>query len=320
MRRELTVPKSLIQAQPDTEITAVERAVAWDIATILDERHEAAPSRDETDMLVIDVPTARLRGPDGRDDNQHLHRVLKRLAKVQWADQEPDGRRYVVQLIGEAEISAAGDTVRLWLPPRAVRFLRSPSQFAKLDRAAAYSLPPNARALYGLLKDRFAQPDRLKSRTAEYSLDELKGHLQLGGRYGRYADFRKWVLAPSVQAINDTGALAIDWEPVKHGRAVSGVRFTLRMKKPVEADKADHEGERHSKARGKIQETADAPPLVVVDQARRWLEKQGPQKRIKWSKRAAELGAESPTAASEHVERWVSWVAAELVEAEGLSK
>ena len=313
------MPKSLSQSQPLQEITAAERAVAWEIATVLDERRQAAPGRDETDMLMINVPTARLRGPEGRDDNQHLHRVLRRLARVQWADQEPDGRRYVVQLIAEAEINAAGDSVRLWLPPRAVRFLRSPSQFAKLDRAAAYSLPPNARTLYGLLKDRFAQPDKLKSRTAEYTLDEIKGLLQLGGRYRDWSNFRKWVLEPSVKAINDTGALSITWEPVKHGRSVSAVCFTLRVKQPDEANQAESENARHSKARGKEQESADAPPLVVVDQARRWLEKQGPDKRIKWSKRAKDLGAESASLAPESIGQWVSWVAPEIVEDESLS-
>ena len=316
----LTVPKALLTAQPTTEITAAERAVAWEIASALDERRTPVPADGQADLLRLDLPAARLRGPSGRDDNQHLHRVLRRLAAVQWHDQDPDGRRWVVQLIAQAEITPTGDTVTLLLPPRAITFLRTPGQFARLEREAAHHLPPNARALYGLLADRFAQPDKLKRHEAEYGLDELKGALQLGGRYPRFADFRKRVLAPSVKAINDTGALAIYWEPVKLGRSMTAIRFKLRFKEPREANQAEREQARHSQARGKAQESADAPPLMVVDQARRWLEKQGPQKRIKWSKRAAELGAESPTAAPEHVERWVSWVATELVETEGLSK
>ena len=319
MSEILRVPKSLSQSQPLQEITAAERAVAWEIATILHERRKPLPDHNESEMLVLDVPSVRLRGPVARDDNQHLHRVLQRLARVQWADQEPDGRRYVVQLIAEAEISTAGDIVRLWLPPRAVRFLRSPTQFAKLDRAAAYSLPPNARALYGLLKDRFAQPENLKHYAAEYTLDELKGHLQLGGRYKAWDNFKKWVLAPSLKAINDTGALSVTWEPIKHGRSVCAVRFRLRLKQPAEADQAEYETERHSAARGKAQQSADAPPLVVVDQARRWLEKQGPDKRIKWSQRAKELGAVDPSTAPDLIGQWVPWVASEIVDAEGLS-
>ena len=310
MSRELKVPKSLSQSQPLQEITAAERTVAWEIATVLDERRQVTPGRNETDMLVIDVSTARLRGPDARDDNQHLHRVLQRLARVQWADQEPDGRRYVVQLIAEAEISAIGDSVRLWLPPRAVRFLRSPTQFAKLDRAAAYSLPPNARTLYGLLKDRFAQPDKLTHHYADYGLDELKGALQLGGRYDRYADFRKWVLEPSVKAINNTGALSITWEPVKHGRSVTSIRFRLRLKKPAEADEAEHETERHSCARGKDQQAADAPPLVVTDAALHWLDQQSSAEKVRWAKRARELGANAPSTRNPNT--WIGWVATEI--------
>ena len=312
MSEILRVPKSLSQSQPLQEITAAERAVAWEIATILYERRKPIPDRNEGDMLVLDVPSVRLRGPDARDDNQHLHRVLQRLARVQWADQEADGRRYVVQLIAEAEISTAGDIVRLWLPPRAVRFLRSPTQFAKLDRAAAYSLPPNARALYGLLKDRFAQPDNLKHHTADYTLDELKGHLQLGGRYKAWDNFKKWVLVPSVKAINDTGALNITWEPIKWGRRITGVRFRVRLKQPAEADKAEHETERHSAARGKEQETADAPPLVVTDAALHWLDRQSNTEKARWAKRARALGADNPSTRNPHV--WIGWVADEITE------
>ena len=226
----LIVPKPFAQQEPDTRITGAERAVAMELATIVRERR--LETEDSSEMTVLEVPAKRLRNPEGREDNHHVHRVLSRLAKVQWHDQEPNGRRYVVQLIGQAEIE--GDTVRLWLPPRAVRFLVTPAQFAVLDRAATYQLPPNARTLYALLKDRFAQPDKLSRHEAEYTLDELKGHLGLGGRYGRFADFRKWVLDPSVKAINDTGALAVEWEPVKWGKRITGVRFKLRLKEPEE--------------------------------------------------------------------------------------
>lgn len=263
MKPTVLVPSRLLRSEPSEKLTGAERAVAVELAGLLDELHQPP---DADDVVWLTVPAARLRGP-GRDDNQHLHRCLSKLARVQWRGQDQDGTRYVAQLIAQAEISPSGDMVKLLLPPRAVRFLRSPGNFAILDRAAVYSLKGHARTLYGVLKDRFNQPDKLARHEATWTLDELRGLLGIGGKYDRFNAFRQWVLDPAVKAINDTGALSISMEPVKWGRSVSSVCFTLRPKEPAEQEAAKIENGRHSKAKGKRQKAADAPPLAPCEPA-----------------------------------------------------
>lgn len=257
---ELTVRTRLLYAEPSEPLTGAERALAWELCALLDEQRAPAAAED---AVWIEVEAARLRGPAGRDDNQHLTRCLAKLARVQFRGEDPDGTRWLAQLIAQADVS--WDRVRLLIPPRAVAFLRAPGTFAKIDAEAAHHLPPNARTLYALLADRFRQ----KHREWTVDLDTLKSALGLSGRYERFVDLRKRVLAPSVAAINDFGAARVTWEPVKLGRGVQSIRFAWTLKAPAEAEETAKENDRHSKARRKVQEAADAPPLVVQD-ARRW--------------------------------------------------
>lgn len=310
MKPTLLVPSRFLTAEPSEKLTGAERAVAMEIANLLDDLRQT-PQVD--DVLWLTVPTARLRGP-GRDDNQHLHRCLSRLARIQWRGQDPDGTRYVAQLIAQADISPAGDLVRLLLPPRSVRFLRSPGNFAILDRAAVYSLKGHARTLYGLLKDRFNRPDKLSRHEAMWSLDELRGLLGVVGKYERFNAFRQWVLDPAVKAINETGALAITMQPMKWGRSVSSVCFTLRPKEPDAQEETKRQNERHSAAKGKTQESTDAPPLIVQDCALRFLAGEPIAVRIKWARRAVELGSPELPAmtARDNIPKWVRFVALEM--------
>lgn len=310
MKPTILVPSRFLNAEPSEKLTGAERAVAMEIAGMLDELRQA-PEVD--DVVWMEVPTARLRGP-GRDDNQHLHRCLSRLARIQWRGQDPDGTRYVAQLIAQADISPSGDMARLLLPPRSVRFLRSPGNFAILDRAAVYSLKGHARTLYGLLKDRFNRPDKLTRHEAAWSLDELRGLLGLVGKYERFNAFRQWVLDPAVDAINATGALSISMEPVKWGRSVSSVSFTLRPKEPDEQKEAKRQNERHSRAKGKVQESADAPPLIILDRATRYLDGADASERLKWAKIAVQLGAPEMLAMPlrDNIPKWARWVANEM--------
>lgn len=257
---QLTVMTRLLYAEPSEPLTGAERALAWELCAVLDEQR--APSGADDAVWVV-VEASRLRGPSGRDDNQHLTRCLAKLARVQFRGEDPDGTRWVAQLIAQADV--ARDRVRLLIPPRAVAFLRAPGTFAKLDAEAAHRLPPNARTLYALLADRFRQ----RHREWTVDLDTLKSALGLSGRYERFVDFRRWALEPAIAAINDFGVARVTWEAVKLGRAVQSIRFAWTLKAPAEAEQTAHENARHSKARRKVQEDADAPPLVVQD-ARRW--------------------------------------------------
>ena len=65
------------------------------------------------------------------------------------------------------------------------------------------------------------------------------------------------VLTPALEEINDFGTVTVKATPKNVGRSV---RFDWHWKDPHAATETAVENERHSHARRKAQETADAPP------------------------------------------------------------
>lgn len=65
----------------------------------------------------------------------------------------------------------------------------------------------------------------------EIKIDDLKDWLQVKGKYDLYADFRKRVIEPSVNEINKKSDLLISVEPVKRGRSIVALTFTIKSKK-----------------------------------------------------------------------------------------
>lgn len=65
----------------------------------------------------------------------------------------------------------------------------------------------------------------------EIKLAELKDWLQISDKYDLYSNFRKWVLEPSIDEINAKSDLNVSVEPVKRGRTIFALRFTIEIKK-----------------------------------------------------------------------------------------
>lgn len=82
---------------------------------------------------------------------------------------------------------------------------------------------PNAQRLYDLL--------RLWSnskRNITYDVEELKELLMLEDKYKNYADFKRYVLNPSKNALNKTGFFEVDFSENKNGRRVTSVTFHVK--------------------------------------------------------------------------------------------
>ena len=299
---QLTVMTRLLHAAPSEPLSGAEKTLAWELCAILDEQR--TPADEPDDAIWVTVESARLRGPAGRDDNQHLTRCLEKLARVQFRGEDSDGTRWMAQLIAQADVS--WDRVRLLIPPRAVAFLRAPGTFAKIDQEAAHRLPPNARTLYALLADHFRQ----KKPEWTVDLETLKSAMGLSGRYDRFVDLRKRVLDPCAAAINDYGVARVRWEAVKQGRAVQLIRFRWELKAPSAATETAKENERHSSARRKKQVAADAPPLV--EQAWSWwLAELKEDERVELRRRWSKVTDDRGTVIGQHPDRDVAQIAFE---------
>jgi len=69
----------------------------------------------------------------------------------------------------------------------------------------------------------------------EVALDDLRRWLQLEDRYPSIKDFKRWVLDPAVEQINEHSPLMLTWSQRKTGRKVTHLVFDYASKKPAKA-------------------------------------------------------------------------------------
>lgn len=82
--------------------------------------------------------------------------------------------------------------------------------------------------IYELLK----QYENLETR--QFELEDLKGLLMLGDKYPAFKDFNKWILKPTMEEINEYTDINIDYEKVKKGKTVVGIRYIIESKDTAE--------------------------------------------------------------------------------------
>ncbi|OOR93454.1 replication initiation protein [Haemophilus paraphrohaemolyticus] len=63
------------------------------------------------------------------------------------------------------------------------------------------------------------------------SVDELKDWLQVSDKYDRYNNFNQRVLTPAIDEINAKSDLLVSVEPIKRGRSIVSLKFTIKSKK-----------------------------------------------------------------------------------------
>lgn len=64
----------------------------------------------------------------------------------------------------------------------------------------------------------------------EIGIDQLRAWFQLEDRYPSIKDFKKWVLEPAVEQINEHSPLAVNWSQQKTGRKVTHLVFDFTLK------------------------------------------------------------------------------------------
>ena len=251
----------LIPSASNVEITPAMLGVLWGIAHELDRRRI---SEHVKDAVWLEIPSKRLRNPDGKSDNQWLKACLDRLMGVKLGGQYR-GDEWGAVVLAEWEIKEGGTVTRLLIPPSAVHAIRAPKTFAKIEITAAYKLKGHARRLYAALADK----KHMGQKYWEYSLDELQGSsvFDLNGKYSKWYDFSRYVLTPALEEVNDFGTVEVTATPKKIGRSVRSVRFDWQWKTLDDARVTDEENQRHGSARHKTSD-GSAPPLTDAEAER----------------------------------------------------
>ncbi|AZI13537.1 RepB family plasmid replication initiator protein [Avibacterium paragallinarum] len=81
------------------------------------------------------------------------------------------------------------------------------------------------------LYELFTQYKRLGDRYI--SVEDLKKWLQLEDKYERYNNLNQWVLLPALSEINEKSDLFAKYEPIKKGRKIVGIEFSITYEKTV---------------------------------------------------------------------------------------
>lgn len=71
----------------------------------------------------------------------------------------------------------------------------------------------------------------------EIGLTQLKDWLQVPEKYSLYANFRRRVLEPAIQEINEKSDLSVQFEPINRGKKIVGLMFSITRKRCVELRK-----------------------------------------------------------------------------------
>ena len=100
--------------------------VLWVIADKID-RMKLKENPDNSVWLKI--PSAKLRGTEGRDDNVWLRKCLDRLSEIRIGG-EYRGDPWGAVMVSEWHIKEGGTVAEILVPPAAVQTLRAPDQFA----------------------------------------------------------------------------------------------------------------------------------------------------------------------------------------------
>lgn len=104
----------------------------------------------------------------------------------------------------------------------------------------------------------------------EVSIEWLRNAFQLGDKYPAIKDFKKRVIQPSIEQINEHSPLWVKWDQRKTGRRVSHLVFTFGEKAPGEADVSGNKSKKYKlkrKGSKSVQGAIYGIPMSVIEAA-----------------------------------------------------
>ena len=308
----LIVPSALIQASGLAELSLSELRLWWRIIGHL----SAENLPDDEPRLIARFPVTELAEP-GDKSRTLLAGRLEAVSNVVLRA-NLDGRdghelwRMTLRLVSEFELR--DEWIEIEIGPRMYRAIRDRSTFTRIRESVLFAMRGSkySALLYVLLRDKMNQ----RERRWEVEYPEFRTVMQVpASAYDRFGDVRTKVIEPAVQELNELSEFTITWSKARTFKnQVRALAFQWKLKDPSEARTTARQHRRHSTARGKVQQSADAPPMILLDRATHFLSDAPYEDRKRWWSRAKQLGAPDQAAptATENVSRWVSWVAREM--------
>jgi len=216
----VTQANSLVEAR--YRLTLTEQKLLLSLVSLI------APEDEEFQDYALEVKSfADLIRTKNQNYYKEMSEILERLmGRVLHIEQ--DGDWHKVHWIGYARHRKGSGTITVRFDP----FLK-PYLLQLKNRFTSYQIGAIAQfrssysiRIYQLLK----QYERLGER--RLSVAELRQRLDIAeNEYGRHADFRRRILLPAVEDINQKSDIMISFTQAKRGTKVTDVVFTIRGKK-----------------------------------------------------------------------------------------
>jgi hypothetical protein len=191
------------------------------------------PDEDTGKAVIHELPVAKInqvfRDLGADHNNKWIWESVRRLARTvaEWEDNVDDG---VEALLGSAITKAGREDGRLrfYFPPILAPKLKRALQYARLRTHFLIKLSGKySVTLYELLETAANR----RYPVLEYTLVDLRRILKIPeGKLKRYQDIRRRTLEPAIEQINRNpleAGFTVEMEPVKKGRAIKRVRFTV---------------------------------------------------------------------------------------------
>jgi len=164
---------------------------------------------------------------------QDLKTAIKDIAdKSLWVEVE-EGRETLLRWIAKPYINKKSGTIEISLDSDMKPFLLQLKQnFTKYELLWTLSFKSKySTRLYELIKS--VHFHELETYERTFSLDELRRMLG-AEKYTTYQTFKTRVLNPAVAEINAYSDKVVSYEPIKQGRAVAKIRFSIGTKDTLE--------------------------------------------------------------------------------------
>jgi Initiator Replication protein len=263
---------------------------------------------------------------DNRRIKESITRLQKTLVQFNYMDSLKGDVWESSQLLGSARLNSRTGILEYTFPDGLAERLLEPALYSYISLRVMYRFESKyALILYEILK-RYADRNSAEPYWAVKS-SQLRDLLGCRDRLANWKDFRNNALNPAVAEINELAEFTVDVSESRQGRGrgggkVVGVTFSIRRKAPEEAAQAAKELDKpRVQRRGERKARQEDVALKVdFDLALRFLTDAEPTVRLKWQRRAEELGAALPRAAiaPENLGKWIGVIAPLVVAEENL--
>ena len=234
VKRDYLVVKSnqLIQNSRYNLSLAEQRAIAY-ICSMIKPSTEDVPYELEYEFDIRQyAKVCGLYYLDGGKLYEETKNVLDRLMQKIIHLKLPDETEVMIAWLSTVWLNKKSGKVKIELNKYLVPYL-----FSLQERFTAYILL-NVLAMKSQYSIRVYELLRSYAFRKEvtFELDELKKRLMVDGikSYIRFPDFRRYVLEPAMEEINEYTDISVSYEPITKGRKVIKIKFMMSMKPPTE--------------------------------------------------------------------------------------